>query len=204
MAADFTSTILSDDILIVEKEDIKNVEEGVPLIFEVGDGKISVVEELVTSGESLESISPASTREDDIEQEIEEELANNLTTIRRVYFQPEFISTDFVRKVWTAFLTFHVFVIPAIIGMILSVVTRLGIPELNDPYQDIKYSVMIGFLGSSVLVGLPFHMLALADLEDTVNDVMLQAQTDGSERNTNRESSIHSDSDDTLDSPPYF
>ncbi|GFT16763.1 uncharacterized protein NPIL_465271, partial [Nephila pilipes] len=40
---------------------------------------------------------------------------------------------------------------------------------------DIKYSVMIGFLGSSVLIGLPFHMLALADLEDTVNDIMMES-----------------------------
>ncbi|GBO06074.1 hypothetical protein AVEN_124930-1 [Araneus ventricosus] len=182
-----TSKNPSDDILIVEREDIKCVDEEVPLVFEVGDGKISVMEELATSVESLETISPDSVHEDDVDDQEMEEQSNTLTT------GP--LSTDFIRKVWSAFLTFHVFVIPAIIAMILSVAVKFASPEINDPYEDIKYGVMVGFLGASVLVGLPIHMLTLADLEDTVNDIMLNAQMEDNASDNNREGSVDSDSD---------
>ncbi|CAL1267967.1 unnamed protein product, partial [Larinioides sclopetarius] len=142
----------SDDILIVEREEIKDVDEEVPLPFEVGDGQISVVEELVASVERLETLSPNSVCEDDIDAE-EIEQANTLT-IRREHFLQDSLSTSFVTKVWSAFLTFHVFVIPAIIAMVLSVSNKFANPEIKDPFEDIKYGAMLGFLGASVLFGL--------------------------------------------------
>ncbi|GIY88526.1 hypothetical protein CEXT_233941, partial [Caerostris extrusa] len=114
------------------------------------------------------------------------------------FFEPSHY-VDFVSKVWTAFLTFHVFIIPAVIGMILGVLTKYE-SGFEDQYQDIKFSVMLGFLASSVVIGLPFHMLALADLEDTVNDIILHSHV---ETGTSMEENDF-DFDETIEMVPMF
>ncbi|GFQ66394.1 uncharacterized protein TNCT_671971 [Trichonephila clavata] len=121
----------------------------------MGDSKTSVV--FVNEPSKLESLESVVPYEGDYEEEADEENKNDAPKdVQKVLDQRDTQHVDFARKVWTAFLTFHVFIIPAIIGMVLGVLTKCENDPFNSPYKDIKFSVMIGFIGSSILIGLPF------------------------------------------------
>ncbi|GIY65721.1 hypothetical protein CDAR_536131 [Caerostris darwini] len=187
-----------DDLMSLESEEIKFSEEEMTQFFEVGDGKntVAVIGEVICSEESLESV-PSFIEEYDGEL-VEDNKITFLKEQKDQVQQPSHY-VDFVSKVWTAFLTFHVFIIPAVIGMILSVITKYE-SGFEDQYQDIKFSVMLGFLASSVVIGLPFHMLALADLEDTVNDIILHSHV---ETGTSMDENDF-DFDETIEMVPMF
>ncbi|GFV46150.1 uncharacterized protein TNCV_1257061 [Trichonephila clavipes] len=136
-----TVEIIRDDIIIIENDGnkyscIERVEEEVSL-FEMGDSKTSAV--FVNEPSKLESLESVVSYEGEYEEEADEENKNDAPKDdKKVLDQQDTQHVDFARKVWTAFLTFHVFIIPAIIGMVLGVLTKCENDALNSPYKRLE------------------------------------------------------------------
>ncbi|XP_035208731.1 uncharacterized protein LOC118183336 [Stegodyphus dumicola] len=96
--------------------------------------------------------------------------------------------TALMEKIWISFLSFHLFVVPAFLSLLLGNVPVLGGTGYDDEYEIAKQHLMVGLMGAAVVIGLPFHLLALADLEDAINEVTGGSNYSNSSSQTNGDS----------------
>ncbi|XP_015923444.1 uncharacterized protein [Parasteatoda tepidariorum] len=78
--------------------------------------------------------------------------------------------------VWNGFISLHIFLVPCLAGLaiVITMLFQNGEVCLDLDLKEWKQSTAIALFGLALVVGLPFHLLALTRLENAIYDTEIQ------------------------------